>query len=127
MSQKHSHDHTHDHKDGECSSSSLSSSSSSHAHSHFGHSHHHHHHVAQGSSVDASMRSSQAIFRAIVVTSIFMAVELIGGWLSNSLALISDAAHMLTDVGAMFLSLFALWVARRPVTRTMSFGYHRAE
>jgi cobalt-zinc-cadmium efflux system protein len=56
-----------------------------------------------------------------------MVVELVGGLIANSLALISDAAHMLTDVGAMLLSLFALWVAQRPITLTMSFGYHRAE
>ncbi len=68
-----------------------------------------------------------AITRAIIVTLIFMAIEFIGGWFSNSLALISDAAHMLTDVGAMLLSLFSLWVARRPSTPMMSWGYHRAE
>jgi cobalt-zinc-cadmium efflux system protein len=56
-----------------------------------------------------------------------MIVEFVGGWWSNSLALASDAAHMLTDIGAMLLSLFALWVARRPITLSMSFGYHRAE
>lgn len=56
-----------------------------------------------------------------------MVIEFVGGWFSNSLALISDAAHMLTDIGAMLLSLFALWIARRPVTLSMSFGYHRAE
>jgi cobalt-zinc-cadmium efflux system protein len=71
--------------------------------------------------------SSKAITRALGVTVFFMFVELIGGWLSNSLALLSDAAHMLTDVGAMLLSLFAIWVARRPFTKVMSFGYHRAE
>jgi cobalt-zinc-cadmium efflux system protein len=63
----------------------------------------------------------------MIITAIFMLVEIIGGWLANSLALISDAAHMLTDIGAMLLSLFALWVAKRPVTLKMSFGYHRAE
>jgi cobalt-zinc-cadmium efflux system protein len=56
-----------------------------------------------------------------------MGVEFVGGWFANSLALVSDAAHMLTDIGAMLLSLFAIWVARRPVTMAMSFGYHRAE
>ncbi len=61
------------------------------------------------------------------ITLVFMVIEFVGGWFSNSLALISDAAHMLTDIGAMLLSLFALWIARRPVTLSMSFGYHRAE
>jgi len=72
-------------------------------------------------------KAPRIILQAILITTFFMGVELVGGWISNSLALISDAAHMLTDVGAMLLSLFALWVARRPVTPSMSFGYHRAE
>ena len=72
-------------------------------------------------------QAPQAITRAMLITLVFMGVEFAGGWFSNSLALISDAAHMLTDVGAMLLSLFALWIARRPITLTMSFGYHRAE
>lgn len=65
--------------------------------------------------------------RAIVVTLAFMVLELAGGWFSNSLALISDGFHMLTDVGAMLLTLFVLWMARRPSTEKMTFGYHRAE
>jgi len=69
----------------------------------------------------------EAILRAMAVTVLFMLVEGMGGWLANSLALLSDAAHMLTDVGAMLLSLFAIWVSRRPSTKKMSFGYHRAE
>ena len=61
------------------------------------------------------------------ITLIFMAIELGGGWWANSLALISDGVHMFTDVGALLLSLFALWMARRPANREMTFGYHRAE
>jgi cobalt-zinc-cadmium efflux system protein len=95
---------------------------SEHGHHHHGHGGHgHHHHGLK------STNPKKAIIRAIIVTLIFMVVELVGGWYSNSLALISDAAHMLTDVGAMLLSLFALWIAQRPSTPTMSFGYHRAE
>lgn len=101
-----------------------SSLTSTHSHSDdHGHSHHHHHghfHFTQG-------QAPRAIAYATLITLAFMFIELIGGWLSNSLALISDAAHMLTDVGAMLLSLFAIWIARKPVTPTMSFGYHRAE
>jgi cobalt-zinc-cadmium efflux system protein len=62
-----------------------------------------------------------------VVTGIFLVVEFVGGWISNSLALLSDAGHMLTDVGGLLLGLFAAWIARRPPSQTMSFGYHRAE
>lgn len=67
------------------------------------------------------------ILRAIGITVIFMVIELAGGWIANSLALISDAAHMLTDIGAMLLSLFAIWISRRPSNAVMSFGYQRAE
>lgn len=69
----------------------------------------------------------RALRSALVLTSLFLLVELIGGWLTNSLALLSDAAHMFTDTAALALSLFALWVARRPPSERKTFGYHRAE
>ncbi|OGO18838.1 MAG: hypothetical protein A2Z15_07145 [Chloroflexi bacterium RBG_16_50_11] len=56
-----------------------------------------------------------------------MIAEIIGGIFSNSLALLSDAGHMLTDALALGLSLFAINLARRPATSTKTFGYHRAE
>ena len=56
-----------------------------------------------------------------------MVAEIIGGVFSNSLALLSDAGHMLTDALALGLSLFAINLARRPATATKTFGYHRAE
>jgi cobalt-zinc-cadmium efflux system protein len=58
---------------------------------------------------------------------VIMVAEIIGGVLSNSLALLSDAGHMLTDALALGLSLFAMNLARRPATPTKTFGYHRAE
>lgn len=65
--------------------------------------------------------------QALFVTGFFLIIEFAGGWISNSLALLSDAGHMLTDVGSLLLSLFAAWIARRPPRDSMSFGYHRAE
>jgi cobalt-zinc-cadmium efflux system protein len=56
-----------------------------------------------------------------------MLVEFFGGWIANSLALISDALHLFTDVGAFLLSLIALRIAKWPSTPSMSYGYHRAE
>lgn len=56
-----------------------------------------------------------------------MVLEVIGGWLSGSLALLADAAHMLSDVAALALSLFAAWVARRPPSTRHTFGYYRTE
>lgn len=85
---------------------------------------HGHHH---GHSHDHSHDIPRALTKALLVTVFFMLVEAVGGYYANSLALLGDAAHMLTDVGAILLSLFAYWVSRRPSTPTMSFGYHRAE
>ncbi|MGD9763736.1 MAG: cation diffusion facilitator family transporter [Candidatus Binatia bacterium] len=64
---------------------------------------------------------------ALVLTGAFCIVEFLGGWLTNSLALLSDAVHMLTDVGALGVALFSLWMASRPPSGTKTFGYHRAE
>jgi cobalt-zinc-cadmium efflux system protein len=64
---------------------------------------------------------------ALVITATFLVVEVIGGLITNSLALLADAGHMATDVAALGLSLFAVWLARRPRTPKRSFGYYRAE
>jgi cobalt-zinc-cadmium efflux system protein len=56
-----------------------------------------------------------------------MVVEAVGGYLSGSLALIADAGHMLTDVGALALSLGSVWLARRPATARRTFGFLRLE
>jgi zinc transporter 2 len=53
--------------------------------------------------------------------------EIIGGALSNSLAIMTDAAHMLSDFASFLISLFAIWMANRPPTKLMSFGWHRME
>lgn len=49
-----------------------------------------------------------------------------GGYLAHSLAILTDAAHLLTDFASIMISLFALWVSSRPATKTMNFGWHRA-
>lgn len=56
-----------------------------------------------------------------------MIAEAVGGWLTNSLALVADAGHMLTDVGALSLTLFAIWFAGRPATSKKTYGYYRLE
>jgi cobalt-zinc-cadmium efflux system protein len=63
----------------------------------------------------------------LVLVLVIMIAEVIGGFLSNSLALLSDAGHMLTDALALGLSLVAMNLARRPATPTRTYGYHRAE
>lgn len=62
---------------------------------------------------------------ALVVA--YMVAEVIGGLLSNSLALLADAGHMASDASALVVSLLALRVARRPASATHTFGYQRAE
>ena len=56
-----------------------------------------------------------------------MFVELVGGLLSNSLALLADAGHMLTDSSAIGLALLAIWVASRPASARRTFGFQRTE
>ena len=64
---------------------------------------------------------------AIFLTFLILCVEAAGGILANSLALLSDAAHMFADVFSLSLSWFALKIAARPSTRTKTYGYHRME
>ncbi|MDR3607892.1 MAG: cation diffusion facilitator family transporter [Oligoflexia bacterium] len=104
MSSDHEHQHEHSH-----------AHDRSHAHAH-GHSHSHGAGAAPG-----------ALRKAIVVTAIFMLLELFGGYIANSLALMTDGLHMGADVAAMAFSLFAIWISERPKTARMSFGYYRAE
>ena len=86
-----------------------------------------HPHTASHSSHSNQQQAPSLILIAIAITFVFMIVELVGGYWANSLALLSDAAHMVTDIGAMLLSYFAAWVAKRPRTSRMSYGYSRAE
>ena len=57
----------------------------------------------------------------------YMLAEAVGGWLSNSLALMADSVHMLTDVAALSLTLASFWFATRPATAAKTFGFYRAE
>lgn len=84
-----------------------------------GHAHHHDH-----AGHDAAVSSLK---RAMFVTLMFMAVELIGGYYANSLALVSDGIHMLMDGGALGLSLFVAWVSKRQAPKGYTYGYQRVE
>ncbi len=64
---------------------------------------------------------------ALGLTSGMLVAEAIGGWLSGSLALLSDAGHMLTDAGALLLSLLAIWFATRPADLKRTYGFFRLE
>lgn len=77
--------------------------------------------------VPSRVRSRRALAAALALTLGFMAVEVIGGLATNSLALLSDAAHMFTDGLGLALGLFGVWVADQPATSRKTYGYHRAE
>lgn len=90
-----------------------------HDNSHAGHAHHH----AAGAGHDSVAR----LRIALALTAAFLVAEVVGGILSNSLALLADAGHMLTDVAALALSLFVAWFSRRPETPRRTYGYLRLE
>lgn len=73
------------------------------------------------------MRVRSRLALALGLTVTFMVIELVGGVLTSSLALIADAGHMATDVAALSLSLFAIWMASRPAPPERTFGYYRVE
>ncbi|HET7671304.1 MAG TPA: cation diffusion facilitator family transporter [Burkholderiales bacterium] len=83
--------------------------------------HHHHHHHTHHGHAGAGLRAAAAI------TLSFAILEAIGGWWTGSLALLSDAGHMFTDGAALALGAIAAWVARRPPSRSHSYGLGRAE
>jgi cobalt-zinc-cadmium efflux system protein len=76
---------------------------------------------------NGSSAARRALVIALVLTGSFALVEAVGGWLAGSLALLSDAGHMLTDAAALGIALFADTIARRPPSRRASYGYGRAE
>jgi len=71
--------------------------------------------------------TTRALWIALALTGGFAAVEAIGGWLAGSLALISDAGHMVTDAASFVVALIAIALARRPASERASYGYARAE
>src|SRR5213076_267482 len=75
----------------------------------------------------AAARSRGRLLTTLGLTAAFLVVEVLGALFTGSLALLADAGHMLTDVGALALALFAIWVAARPPTPAKTYGYYRAE
>jgi cobalt-zinc-cadmium efflux system protein len=72
-------------------------------------------------------RSQKALGAALLLTLLFAVIEVVTGFMSNSLALISDAGHMVTDAAALGLALLAQLIAKRPPSARHSFGFGRAE
>ncbi|KAG8228844.1 hypothetical protein J437_LFUL008340 [Ladona fulva] len=67
------------------------------------------------------------LLAATLLCVIFMITEFVGGYLASSLAVMTDAAHLLSDFVGFLVSLFAIWLSRSPPNKRLSFGYHRAE
>ena len=74
-----------------------------------------------------TINNKKGLSIAIVITAVIMVLEFLGGLATNSLALLSDAGHMLSDVSSLVFSLLAMWLARKPPTDTKHFGFHRVE
>ncbi|MFL5595088.1 MAG: cation diffusion facilitator family transporter [Gemmatimonadaceae bacterium] len=94
---------------------------SGHGHQHTGE---HRHGVGHSHIGDASVTSLRI---ALVLTALLLIIEVVGGVLSNSIALLADAGHMLTDVAALGLALFVAWFSKQPETPQKTFGYLRWE
>src|ERR1700687_3154476 len=82
-----------------------------------------HVHESQASIQDDQRR----LWLVLVVTTLYFLTELAGGYLAGSLALLSDAVHMLTDIAALCLGLLTLWISSRPASSGKTYGYLRAE
>jgi cobalt-zinc-cadmium efflux system protein len=94
--------------------------------------HTHHHspgggHSGHSHSPAVSQDNERRIFYAMLLTGGFMLVEVVGGLISGSLALIADAGHMATDTAALALAWFAFRLSKRPADDSRSYGYHRGE
>ncbi|GKU80435.1 cation diffusion facilitator family transporter [Paenibacillus sp. L3-i20] len=131
MSNKHEHGHENcKHGDHESDRSGLTTHGSDHSghnHSH-GHSHGHHgHHHGHGHHHHHGPNNKAGLLIALIITSGIMFLEFFGGLITNSLALLSDSGHMLSDAGALALSLAAMFLAAKAATRKKTFGYHRFE
>ncbi|PCN42691.1 cation transporter [Brevibacillus laterosporus] len=87
---------------------------------HHDHSHGGHHHHGKGA-------NKRALLISLFIITAFLIVEVIGGFLTNSLALLSDAGHMLSDSSALFLSLIAMFFATRKPSAKKTYGFYRFE
>ncbi|MED5501572.1 MAG: cation diffusion facilitator family transporter, partial [Pseudomonadota bacterium] len=104
----HSHDHSH---------------GRSHGRSHDGHAHAHDHSHDHAPTVTAD--SAKRVRLAMILTAGFMLAEVVGGWLSGSLALLADAGHMFSDSFSLGLALFAFYMGDKAPDKLRTFGYQR--
>lgn len=77
--------------------------------------------------LSVTAKNRRSLWIVFGLTFAYFVVEVVGGLLTNSLALLADAAHMLTDVGGLGLALFAAWMSAKPATPQRTYGYYRVE
>lgn len=87
----------------------------------------HHHHGHGHDHARSSRENARRLAWTLALQAAYLVAEAVGGWLANSLALLADAGHMLSDVAALALSLFAVWISQRPATDRRTFGWYRTE
>ncbi|EDL66103.1 cation diffusion facilitator family transporter [Bacillus sp. SG-1] len=97
-------------------------------HHHHGHGHDHNGHDHHGHSHDHSREGNKkGLLIALIITTGIMLLEFFGGLITNSLALLSDSGHMLSDASSLALSLAAMWFAARAASSEKTYGYYRFE
>jgi cobalt-zinc-cadmium efflux system protein len=121
MGLKHAHGHGNGHGHGDGHAEHRASRHGEDGHNHAPHGRGHDHGHARG------LGGAGALALALALTLAFALVEFTGGWWFGSLALMSDAGHMVSDAASLGLAWFAAWVARRPAGMRHSFGLARAE
>lgn len=77
--------------------------------------------------LSVTAKNRRSLWVVFGLTFTYFLVEVVGGLVTNSLALLADAAHMLTDVGGLGLALFAAWMSSKPATPGRTYGYYRVE
>jgi len=77
--------------------------------------------------IEKAKKARKKLLFASAFCVIFMIAELIGGFLASSIALMSDALHLLSDCGGLMISVVALWMSQKDATNKLTYGYHRAE
>src|SRR3990167_5103248 len=89
--------------------------------------HHHHDHGHHHSHSHGTHASSHLLSISLMIILIYAAIEAFAGWHAGSLALLGDAGHMVSDALALGIAAFAMWIAKKPASKTHSYGMQRAE
>lgn len=76
---------------------------------------------------DVNNKVITKLMKVSIFCTVFMIIEFVGGWVSGSLAIMTDAAHLLSDLSGFVISMFSLYIAMRPANFKLTYGYHRAE